>query len=99
MENLFSINMGIGDYIWPFDRKFSQIPCAREAGIAGLTGGPGLGALAFIKTNSARFAYKTTVYGGFIAFWATFLYCRYEYASRKKLTKRFQDAYKSGKLD
>lgn len=91
--------MGIGDIIWPFERKFSEIPCAREAGIAALTGGPGLGALGFIYSNSPKFAYKTTIYGGLLSFWVTFLYCRYEYEKTKKLSKQFQEAYRTGKLD
>lgn len=91
--------MGISDYIWPFEKKFSEIPCAREASIAALTGGIGLGASSIIITNQVKYAYKTSIYSGFALFWITFLACKYQHHRVKKLSDQFVEAYKSGEID
>lgn len=91
--------MGLGDYLWPFERKFSEIPCAREAGIAAMAGGVGLGASSILITNQTKYAYKTSIYSGFALFWITFLACRFQHNRVKKLSEQFVEAYKSGDID
>lgn len=91
--------MGIGDYIWPFQRKFSEIPCAREAGIAALLGGPCAGALVIILTSRGILAYKTSIFSSFGLFWASFGICRYQDAQYRDTAIQFKEAVRSGKID
>lgn len=91
--------MGLSDYVWPFNKKFSQIPCAREAGIAALLGGPGLGAVSILIIGHGKYAYQTSVYAGFVIFWVSFGMCRYQYAKKSNLSDQFIEAYKSGTID
>lgn len=91
--------MGFFDYIWPFEKKFSQIPCAREAGITGLLAGPALGCLTIIRFGHGRYAVKATTYGGFAAFWISFIMCRIEQSRIKRNSDRFVEAVKEGKID
>jgi hypothetical protein len=91
--------MGINDYIWPFQKRFSDIPCAREASIAAIVGGIGLGAASIIITNQTRYAYKTCAYGGFVAFWITFISCRYQHRQAKNISGQFVEALKKGDID
>lgn len=85
--------------LWPFQKNFSDIPCAREAAIAGMTGGIGLGASSIIIMNRYKYAFKTSVYGGFVVFWVAFLSCRYQYAKTKDLSKQFIDSMARGDVD
>lgn len=91
--------MGILDSLWPFQRKFSEIPGAREAAIAGLLGGVGIGASSIIILNHAKYAYRTSIYSGFAIFWVTFIFYGLEQRRMKRLSEQFMDSYKSGKLD
>lgn len=91
--------MGIGDYIWPFEKKFSQIPCAREAAIAALLGGPAAGALTLILTNKGLLAYKTSIFSGLAVLWVSFGVCRYKVAQYKEIGEQFREAMRSGKID
>jgi len=91
--------MGIGDYIWPFERKFHQIPCAREAAIAGMFGGAGLGALTVIIRRDTILGAKVIVYGGVGVFWATFLALRYRNNRQKIQSEKYIEALNTGKLD
>lgn len=91
--------MGIGDYLWPFERKFSQIPCAREASLAALLGGPAIGAVTYALTSKPNITYRNTIYSGFGLFWITFLVCRYEYERQKRHAQIFKEALATGKID
>lgn len=91
--------MGIIDYLWPFQKKFQEIPCAREAGIAAFLGGPATGALAFIVTSKPKKAFFATTNSGFVYFWITFLVYRYQYNRSKKLSEQFKEAIDTNKLD
>lgn len=91
--------MAITDFIWPFEKKFSQIPCAREAAIFGILGGPMIGALGLIYDKKPLLAYKRSVAMGFVFFWAAFITCRYQNANKAHITEQFKDALSSGKLD
>jgi hypothetical protein len=91
--------MGIGDYLWPFQKNFSEIPCAREASIASMVGGVGLGAASIIITNQTRYAYKTSMYGGFVTFWIAFISCRYQYKKAKDLSGQFVESMRRGDID
>lgn len=87
--------MGVLDYLWPFEKKFSEIPCAREAGIAGMVGGIGTGASSIIIFNTPRYAYKTSIFSGFAIFWVTFIVCGIE----QRKAKAVVDKLKSGEID
>lgn len=91
--------MGIGDYLWPFERKFSKIPCAREAAIGGLVAGPVAGAVTFMVTSRVPLSYKMVIYGGLAGFWITFLSCRSQLAYARKRTQRYRDAVARGEID
>lgn len=91
--------MGFSDYIWPFKKKFSQIPCAREASITALLGGTGLGAVALIATNKGLIAYKTSCYAGAAILLISFGVCRYEFYKQTKLSEEFKELANSGKID
>lgn len=91
--------MGFSDYIWPFQRKFSEIPCAREAGITACLGGPATGALALIATGKPRTTFFATTYSAFIYFWGTFLVLRYQYTKTKQQSALFKEAMETNKLD
>lgn len=91
--------MGIGDYIWPFQRKFQDIPCAREAGLAAFLGGPATGALIFVTTGRPKASFFGTTYSGFAYFWITLFICRYQYARSKLLSEKFKEAVDTNKLD
>lgn len=96
--------MGIED-LWPFERKFSQIPCSREAGISGITGGVVVGAITYMLTSGHNprkrgdIIYKSVIYSGFIMFWVGFLGCRHQQNKQKRLTEAFQEALREGKID
>lgn len=91
--------MGISDYIWPFKKKFSEIPCAREASIAALVGGPCTGALFIIITGRPSVGFKTSVRAGFAIFWLSFIVCRYQQAQYRSYELQFREAMASGKID
>lgn len=91
--------MGISDYLWPFERKFSQVPCAREAAIAGLTGGIASGALVIVFRNRYLLAYKVSVYSGVGICWLSFSICRYINYQKKKVADQFKEDYSTGKFD
>lgn len=91
--------MGIVDYIWPFQKKFSEIPCARESALAGLMGGTCAGALVIILKSKPLLAYKITVFAGVGICWVTFGYCRYDYAKQQKMAEQFQEAQRAGIID
>lgn len=91
--------MGIGEFIWPFDRKFSQIPCARESALVALIGGPCLGAAYYLLTSRVFPSYKVTVYGGANLLWLSFIVCHYNYRNSKKIYRNFQDDLRTGKID
>jgi hypothetical protein len=91
--------MGLGEYLWPFQKKFSDIPCAREASISGMVGGIGLGAASIIITNQTKYAYKTSIYGGFVAFWVAFISCRYQYQKTKNMSGQFIESMSRGDID
>lgn len=91
--------MGISDYLWPFQRNFSEIPCAREASLAALIGGPCIGAVTFALTSKPNITYRNIIYSGFGLFWVTFLGCRYQYNEQKRRARIFQEAFAAGKID
>lgn len=91
--------MGISDYLWPFERKFSQIPCARESAIAALLGGPCAGALVIILTSKGILAYKTSIFSSLGIFWISFGVCRYQHAQYRETATQFKEGMRSGRID
>lgn len=91
--------MGIGDYLWPFQRKFSEVPCAREASIAALLGGPGVGAVTYMITSKPKLTYTSIMYSGFAIFWIAFLSCRHQWSQQKKQADLIRQSYLAGKID
>lgn len=91
--------MGIGERLWPFERKISQIPCAREAGIASLSAGPCLGALVLIFKRRPILAFKTTLYSSAGILWGAFGICRINEAGAKLNSESFNSDLSSGKID
>lgn len=91
--------MGIGDYLWPFDKEFSKIPCGRECAIIGLTGGPITGALGIIFLGKYRQAVPISVISGLAYFWVSFIVCRTNHFRTQYKSRQFLQALKSGKID
>lgn len=91
--------MGIKDYLWPFQRKFSEIPCAREASITALLGGPCVGAVTYALTSKPNITYRNILASGFVFFWIAFISCRYDYNQQKKRAELFRDLLSAGKID
>lgn len=91
--------MGLRDILWPFEKKFTDIPGAREAGLACLLGGPGMGALSIIVKGTPKYAFQTSIYSGFVIFWVTFIATRTQYTMAKAAQDQFIQAYKAGKVD
>lgn len=91
--------MAITDYLWPFERKFSQIPCAREGAIFGMIGGPIFAGTALIFDKKPQLLFKRSILSGIALFWLSFLTCRYKNAQVKSATKMFQDSIDQGKFD
>lgn len=91
--------MGLGDYLWPFQKPFTKVPCAREAALGALIGGPCLGAASIIFTKRYSYAFKTTTYSSFLIFWITFLPCRFNEARSKRLSEQFMQAVEEGKVN
>lgn len=91
--------MGIGDYIWPFEREFKKIPCGRECALIGVAGGPITGALGMIFFGKYRQAVPISVISGMAYFWVSFIVCRVNYARTQLKSKKFLEALKTGKLD
>lgn len=89
--------MAIGDYLWPFEREFSKIPCAREAAISGMLGGPMIGAASIIWSGRLAQATPVAVYSGFTVFWLSFLACRYKEYRTRQISEQLLDVIKSGR--
>lgn len=90
--------MGITDWLWPFEKKFSDIPGAREATMAALVGGSVVGAFQII-INRPKLAFPRSVNSGFVIFWISFTILQFREAKMKLQTSKFKDAVNSGKLD
>lgn len=84
--------MGLGDFLWPFERKFSQVPCAREAGIAAVIGGPCIGAIVQVLNNNVVKTWNAVGISGFIIFWVAFIKCRVEQDRTKRIAREWQEA-------
>lgn len=91
--------MGIGDYIWPFEKRFRDIPCARDAAIAGVAGGPITGALVIMVKGNYKQAVPISVMSGMAYFWLYFMVCRVSYFNTKLKSREFVDAIKTGKIE
>jgi len=91
--------MGLLDYMWPYERKFIEIPGTREAGIVAFIAGPSLGALTIILKGTPRYAFKTTTYSTFVIFWLSFIYARTQYAIQTVAQENFVKAYRAGEID
>jgi len=91
--------MGILEYIWPYEKKFSEIPGTREAGIVAFIAGPTLGALTIALKGTPRYAFKTTTYSTFVIFWVAFIYTRTQYTIQTVAQEKFVKAYRAGEID
>lgn len=91
--------MTISNYLWPFQRKFSEVPCAREAALVALLGGVGIGSTSIVITRKMKYAFKSSVYTGFALFWISLGVCRYQMAKMKQLSEQFIEAYERGDID
>lgn len=95
--------MGISDYLWsimwPYEKPFSKVPCAREAAIAGLITAPCAGAAVVIFRGKPPTILKASLLSGLGVFWTGFILCRIQYSILKKASEEFSEAVASGKFD
>lgn len=91
--------MAISDYLWPFEKKFSKIPCAREAAIFGMTGGPILAGLVLIYDKKPKLVVQRAVTSGLVLFWIAFLSCRTQNVRLQNATAEFKESLEKGKFD
>ena len=89
--------MGVWSYLWPFEKKFQDIPCARESCIYAQIGGVGVGAVHFMFTSQVRRSCHVAVGSGILILWISFFICRYQDAQLRIRSKAFEDTIKSNK--
>lgn len=76
--------MGLLEYLWPFDKPFSKIPCAREASLIAVIGGSCLGGAYYMLTSKVGGTYRVALLGGANLLWISFTICHYNYRKSKK---------------
>lgn len=91
--------MGIEDYLWPSERKFSEIPGAREGGIAGCCAVPvSVGAL-YILTNKPFVAIKYGVRFSAVVYFCTFSVYNWQHNKKARQTIQIRKAMNKSELD
>lgn len=80
--------------IKPFEKSLLEIPCFRDAALAGIGGGICLGAVRVIMNKPLK-AVKTSIYGGLAIMWISFIYCRYDRARIQRQVEAFDKAMAS----
>lgn len=91
--------MAISDILWPFERSFSDVPCAREAGLGAVGGGPLIGGLTLILTKNPLVAFRYSIYSGIGIFWLIFPVCRYQFGVEKLRVAKLEKDYGEGKIN
>lgn len=84
--------------LWPFQRSFKDIPCAKEACIAGLITGLGFSSLVFIvKPVPARVIPHFLLSGGLVYF-CYFGVCRFNVYKETVRVNKIKEALAEGQI-
>lgn len=83
--------------VWPFEKKFTEVPCARESAMSGILGGVLVGAYWFTKRPQRSF--PVAVNSGFVIFWVTYVGCRILHWRQQTNMERFKKMSETGELD
>jgi len=81
-----------------FGQDVSQIPCFRNSFLYGISGGMGVGVLAFLKTSKPQLASHIgfgSFFCGTMGYW---MYCRYTWSKRRFEYQQLQAAMKNKAL-